>query len=94
MKSSITPPFELIELSARIGHDIDLVQGAGGNSSAKEGGVLWVKASGTWLAAARDHQSRRRCSAARRRTTSGPRSRPACTRCCPIVSSSMSIRST
>ena len=54
MMTSTTPPAELIEVSARIGQDIDLVQGAGGNSSAKEGEVLWVKASGTWLAAARD----------------------------------------
>ena len=53
MMTSTTPPDELVDVSARIGRDIDLVQGAGGNSSAKEGGVLWVNASGTWLAAAR-----------------------------------------
>lgn len=35
--------------SARIGNDRLLVQGAGGNASWKEDGVLWVKASGTWL---------------------------------------------
>lgn len=37
---------------ARIGADPLLVQGAGGNVSWKDGGVLWVKASGTWLAEA------------------------------------------
>ena len=35
---------------ARIGSDPLLVQGAGGNVSWKEGGTLWVKASGTRLA--------------------------------------------
>ncbi|MDR6676680.1 class II aldolase/adducin family protein [Pseudomonas oryzihabitans] len=35
---------------AKIGADPLLVQGAGGNASWKEGDVLWVKASGTWLA--------------------------------------------
>src|SRR5258707_8743628 len=54
MMTGTPPPAELIEVSARIGEDIDLVQGAGGNSSVKVGEVLWVKASGTWLAAARE----------------------------------------
>jgi rhamnose utilization protein RhaD (predicted bifunctional aldolase and dehydrogenase) len=40
----------LVKMSAMVGRDIALVQGAGGNSSAKLGEVLWVKASGTWLA--------------------------------------------
>ena len=35
---------------AAIGTDPLLVQGAGGNASWKEGNILWVKASGTWLA--------------------------------------------
>jgi rhamnose utilization protein RhaD (predicted bifunctional aldolase and dehydrogenase) len=39
-------------LSARIGADPRLVQAAGGNTSIKEDGVLWIKASGTWLAKA------------------------------------------
>ncbi|PRC93976.1 class II aldolase/adducin family protein [Solimicrobium silvestre] len=34
----------------RIGKDPLLVQGAGGNVSWKDGSILWVKASGTWLA--------------------------------------------
>lgn len=38
---------------ARIGGDPLLVQGAGGNVSWKDGDALWVKASGTWLAEAR-----------------------------------------
>jgi hypothetical protein len=37
-------------MSARVGRNMLLVQGAGGNSSIKDGDVLWVKASGTWLA--------------------------------------------
>lgn len=37
---------------ARIGADPLLIQGAGGNVSWKDGCVLWVKASGTWLAEA------------------------------------------
>ena len=39
---------------ARVGKDSMLVQGAGGNVSWKEGRVLWVKASGTCLADAKD----------------------------------------
>jgi rhamnose utilization protein RhaD (predicted bifunctional aldolase and dehydrogenase) len=39
----------LRSLSASIGADPLLVQGAGGNTSIKQGGVLWIKASGTWL---------------------------------------------
>lgn len=42
----------LLRYSAAIGADPALVQGAGGNVSIKRGGVLWVKASGTWLARA------------------------------------------
>ncbi|PDT69849.1 class II aldolase/adducin family protein [Bradyrhizobium sp. C9] len=45
---------ELRRMSARVGRNILLVQGAGGNSSVKDGDVLWVKASGTWLADAED----------------------------------------
>lgn len=41
---------ELKRLSVRIGTDLALVQGAGGNTSVKLDDVLWVKASGTWLA--------------------------------------------
>ena len=40
------------EFCAQIGADPLLVQGAGGNVSWKDGGTLWVKASGTWLAEA------------------------------------------
>jgi rhamnose utilization protein RhaD (predicted bifunctional aldolase and dehydrogenase) len=42
----------LSALSARLGADRTLVQGAGGNTSLKHGDALWVKASGTWLSAA------------------------------------------
>jgi rhamnose utilization protein RhaD (predicted bifunctional aldolase and dehydrogenase) len=36
-------------LSAECGADIRLVQAAGGNTSVKQDGVMWIKASGTWL---------------------------------------------
>ena len=38
------------QFCADLGKDQLLVQGAGGNVSWKENGVLWVKGSGTWLA--------------------------------------------
>jgi rhamnose utilization protein RhaD (predicted bifunctional aldolase and dehydrogenase) len=40
---------KLVEVSARVGRDLDLVQAGGGNTSLKEDGTLWVKASGKWL---------------------------------------------
>jgi rhamnose utilization protein RhaD (predicted bifunctional aldolase and dehydrogenase) len=40
----------LLELSARIGRDPLLVQASTGNTSIKLDGVLWIKASGKWLA--------------------------------------------
>ncbi|KOF12426.1 N-acylmannosamine 1-dehydrogenase [Ensifer adhaerens] len=43
----------LLDVSARVGADPLLVQGAGGNTSIKEVGTLWIKASGLWLAHAR-----------------------------------------
>lgn len=45
----------LKRLSARAGADPLLVQAAGGNTSLKQNGVMWIKASGTWL---RDAASR------------------------------------
>jgi rhamnose utilization protein RhaD (predicted bifunctional aldolase and dehydrogenase) len=47
---------QLRDLSARVGADPLLVQAAGGNTSLKDGGTMWIKASGTWLkdAASRD----------------------------------------
>ena len=47
---------QLRVLSARVGADPLLVQAAGGNTSIKDDGVMWIKASGTWLkdAATRD----------------------------------------
>ena len=44
----------LRELSTRIGSDPLQVQGAGGNTSLKTDGLMWIKASGTWLAHAVD----------------------------------------
>jgi len=43
---------DLRRMSARVGANILLVQGAGGNSSVKRDDVLWVKASGAWLSEA------------------------------------------
>ena len=40
---------ELSKLSSKIGNNLDLIQGAGGNTSEKIGDSLWVKASGCWL---------------------------------------------
>jgi rhamnose utilization protein RhaD (predicted bifunctional aldolase and dehydrogenase) len=39
----------LLGLAARLGRDPLLVQGPGGNISLKRDGVMWVKASGTWM---------------------------------------------
>jgi len=39
----------LQKYSASIGNDASLVQGAGGNTSLKFDGIMWIKASGTWL---------------------------------------------
>jgi rhamnose utilization protein RhaD (predicted bifunctional aldolase and dehydrogenase) len=41
-------------MSARVGGNILLVQGAGGNSSVKLDDILWVKASGAWLSEANE----------------------------------------
>lgn len=43
---------ELAAVSARIGADPLLIQGAGGNTSVKQRAVMWIKASGTLLAEA------------------------------------------
>jgi len=51
------PEFSALKiLSARAGADPLLVQAAGGNTSLKQNGVMWIKASGAWLrdAATRD----------------------------------------
>ncbi len=42
----------LIDVSARLGRDPLLVQAGSGNTSVKLDGVLWIKASGKWLARA------------------------------------------
>ena len=46
---------DLNELSVFLGDNLDWVQGAGGNTSVKENGVLWVKASGYWLSDAQNN---------------------------------------
>ncbi|MCR4266152.1 class II aldolase/adducin family protein [Nitratireductor sp. ZSWI3] len=53
MSETIDRQAELAQLkavSAKIGSDPLLTQGAGGNTSLKVGDTLWIKASGTWLA--------------------------------------------
>jgi rhamnose utilization protein RhaD (predicted bifunctional aldolase and dehydrogenase) len=40
---------DLLGLAASLGRDPLLVQGPGGNISLKHDGVMWVKASGTWM---------------------------------------------
>ena len=42
-------------LSVALGADPLRTQGAGGNTSVKQDGVMWIKASGTWLADALAH---------------------------------------
>ena len=50
-KNALPPDFrELLDLSTRVGSNPALVQGPGGNTSVKDGDVMWIKASGTWLA--------------------------------------------
>lgn len=45
---------QFLNLSSQTGNDILKTQGAGGNTSLKVDGVMWVKASGTWLAYAEE----------------------------------------
>ena len=47
---------DLLETSERLGRDPLQVQGPGGNTSVKADGSMWVKASGTWLAEARERE--------------------------------------
>ena len=47
----------LLSLSARIGRDPLLAQASSGNTSVKLNGVLWIKASGKWLAHATREES-------------------------------------
>jgi ribulose-5-phosphate 4-epimerase/fuculose-1-phosphate aldolase len=55
------PPREeiapLLNLSTRVGRDPQLVQGNNGNLSLKIDGVLWIKASGKWLANAKHEET-------------------------------------
>jgi|HubBroStandDraft_4_1064222.scaffolds.fasta_scaffold79198_2 ribulose-5-phosphate 4-epimerase/fuculose-1-phosphate aldolase len=58
---SLRPPREeiapLLNLSTRVGRDPQLVQGNNGNLSLKIDGVLWIKASGKWLANAKQEET-------------------------------------
>ena len=44
----------LLRLSAELGRNPLRTQAAGGNTSLKRDGIMWIKASGTWLADAED----------------------------------------
>lgn len=44
----------LLEVSVRLGSNPLQVQAAGGNTSLKQDGIMWVKASGTWLGRAQE----------------------------------------
>src|SRR5712692_5957891 len=46
----------LLRLSAKLGQNLDLVQAGGGNTSLKDNGTLWVKASGKWLVNAMEEE--------------------------------------
>ena len=55
----LTPPADsaaLRDLSARIGAEPLLIQAAGGNTSVKDGAVMWIKASGTQLIEAQSRE--------------------------------------
>lgn len=54
MRISDSERAEVAAVSARIGKDLSLIQGPGGNTSVKDESELWVKASGCWLADALD----------------------------------------
>lgn len=47
---------DLLSLSARLGRDPLLVQASSGNTSIKLDGILWIKASGKWLAHAGEEE--------------------------------------
>lgn len=50
MTTGIPPDFaDFRALSAMLGQNPLFVQGAGGNTSIKQDGVMWIKASGAWL---------------------------------------------
>src|SRR2546427_272765 len=50
MTRSAAPDMQdLLALAASLGRDPLVIQGPGGNISHKRDGVMWVKASGTWM---------------------------------------------
>jgi rhamnose utilization protein RhaD (predicted bifunctional aldolase and dehydrogenase) len=53
VQSALDP---LVRFSARVGRDPLLVQASSGNTSIKLDGVLWIKASGKWMADADRHE--------------------------------------
>ena len=49
MTSDDSEMWDLLGLAARLGRNPLAIQGPGGNISLKRDGVMWVKASGTWM---------------------------------------------
>ena len=47
---------DLVDLSLFLSSSLDLIQGAGGNTSVKDGHIMWVKASGCWLSDAKNKE--------------------------------------
>jgi rhamnose utilization protein RhaD (predicted bifunctional aldolase and dehydrogenase) len=56
MRNTVSLARQVKEFCSRKGMDSLLIQGAGGNVSWKEGGTLWIKASGMWLAEAQSRE--------------------------------------
>lgn len=54
MNKQVTELSGLSKLASKMGNNIELIQGAGGNFSIKLGNIMWIKASGTWLAEAEE----------------------------------------
>jgi rhamnose utilization protein RhaD (predicted bifunctional aldolase and dehydrogenase) len=46
----------LVDLSLFISSSLDLIQGAGGNTSVKDENIMWIKASGCWLSDAKNKE--------------------------------------
>jgi len=55
--SMLASEFEQLKIeSCRLGSDPMIIQGAGGNTSIKDGQLMWIKASGKWLMHALDEE--------------------------------------
>ena len=57
MQNLSTDLDRLIAYSRILGTKPQMIQAAGGNTSVKSGGVMWIKASGRWLSDVEDKSS-------------------------------------